>query len=287
MCRGLIITVDHGSPGSTARLLASLKRTQGKMALSFLVVRNGSNLRDSDRTSCTPESTEKLWVLESARNRGYFGGVKQGLEWFQETQGNLPEWIIICNNDIRIEQDDFFERLSQLNSLGTGVIAPKIISSRTGLNQNPFMVRRLGRWRLNELRFWLKSYYLAFAHEKMSAWKHAGMSLKCRFFHSSREGRSDPPKPIYAPHGAFLIFSKEFFRRGGFVDDRSFLYHEEISVAEICSKIGLPILYFPELCVLHDEHSSTGRRFTRALYERQKESLQHLTASYLGDLVRP
>ena len=285
MCRALIITVDHQSPELTARMLASLKRTQGESDYALLIVRNGTESCNNDGACSSRESAENFWILESAMNRGYFGGVKQGLEWFQKTQGDLPEWIIVCNNDIRIEQADFFERLSQLDPSSIGVAAPMIISSRTELNQNPFMVTRPDRWRVGELRFWLKSYYSALVHEEMSKWKQVSMRLRQRLLQRTPRGTSDQPKPIYAPHGSFLIFSNEFFARGGFVDDGFFLYHEEISVAEICRKIGLPIFYRPELCVLHDEHSSTGRRFTRAMYECQKRSFQYLTANYLTDLI--
>jgi hypothetical protein len=65
----------------------------------------------------------------STTNRGYFGGVKIGLEWFRETQGELPECVIVCNNDIRIEQPDFFDRLSSIDRRAFGVIAPRILSS--------------------------------------------------------------------------------------------------------------------------------------------------------------
>lgn len=286
MCRVLIITVDHQSAELTARMRENLKRIKGNSDVSLIIVRNGSRSGVAGSTPSPCASSDNVWIHESAANRGYFGGAKQGLARFQEAQGDLPPWIIVCNNDIRIEQADFFERLSQLDPNGIGVIAPKIISCRTGLSQNPFMVRRPGRWRVGELRFWLKNYYLAFAHEKMSEWMKTGLSLKQRFLPRTSAGARLQPTLIYAPHGSFLIFSKEFFARGGFLDDRSFLYHEEISVAEICRKLGLPIVHCPELCVLHDEHSTTGRRFTRSIYECQRQSLQYLSANYLADLVR-
>ena len=286
MYRVLIITVDHQSAELTARMTESLKRIKGNSAICIVIVRNGSGSGVAGSTRFLCESSENVWIYQSAENRGYFGGARQGLAWFQEAHGDLPPWIIVCNNDIRIEQTDFFERLSQLDPNSVGVIAPKILSCRTGLNQNPFMVRRPGRWRVGELRFWLKSFYLAFVHEKMSEWKKKRLSLQQRLLPRTSERAGPQPTAIYAPHGAFLIFSKQFFARGGFLDDGTFLYHEEISVAEVSKKIGLPIVYWPELCVLHDEHSTTGRRFTRSIYEIQKQSFQYLTRNYLADLDR-
>jgi GT2 family glycosyltransferase len=285
-CDVLILTVDHHSVPLTARMVDSLRKLKFFDRTVLVIVRNGSGSTAASSSQFPCESAENIWIQESATNRGYFGGVRHGLEWFRLFRSDLPPWIIVCNNDIRIEQSDFFERLSQLDPGSVGVIAPKIISCRTGLNQNPFMVRRPGRWRVGELRFWLKSYYLASIHEKLSEWKKTSVSLKQRLLTRTSEETGSQPTAIYAPHGSFLIFSKQFFARGGFLDDGAFLYHEEISVAEISKKIGLPIVYWPELCVLHDEHSTIGRRFTRSIYESRRKSFHYLTTNYLADLAR-
>jgi glycosyltransferase involved in cell wall biosynthesis len=285
-CRVLILTVEHHSGSLTARMVESLSKLKLFDKTSIVIVKNGPGAAVASSSKFPYESAKNVWIQESAANRGYFGGVRRGLEWFQLFRSDLPEWIIVCNNDIRIEQSDFFERLGHLDPGSIGVIAPKIISSRTGLNQNPFMVRRPGRWRVGELRFWLKSYYLAFIREKMSQWKKTGLGLKQKLLPRTSGGDGPQPTAIYAPHGSFLIFSKQFFTRGGFLDDATFLYHEEISVAEISKKLGLPVVYWPKLCVLHDEHSTTGMRFNRSIYENQKQSFHHLATNYLADLVR-
>jgi GT2 family glycosyltransferase len=63
---------------------------------------------------------------------------------------------------------------------------------------------------------------------------------------------------IYAPHGAFIIFSRQYFLRGGSFKHPSFLYGEEITVAENCKKFGFQVLYDPGFRVLHFEHGSHG-----------------------------
>src|SRR5205823_4228222 len=87
---------------------------------------------------------------------------------------------------------------------------------------------------------------------------------------------------IYAAHGSFLIFSRRYFEAGGFLDGNLFLYGEEISVAEICRSLGLPVIYEPSLCVLHKEHQSTGRVLSRFTYECQKKAMQYVTSRYLS-----
>src|SRR4029077_1138961 len=129
--RVLILTVDHHSASLTARMVESLRKLKLFHKTSIVIVRNGSGATCASSSQSPCESAENVWIRESATNRGYFGGVRHGLEWFQLFRSDWPEWIIVCNNDIRIEQSDFFERLGHLDPASIGVIAPKIISSRT------------------------------------------------------------------------------------------------------------------------------------------------------------
>src|SRR5882762_7093902 len=92
---------------------------------------------------------------------------------------------------------------------------------------------------------------------------------------------------IYAAHGSFFIFSRRYFEAGGFLDGNLFLYGEEISVAEICRSLRLPVVYEPSLCVLHNEHQSTGKRISRFSYECQKNALRYVTSRYLSGSESP
>ncbi len=86
---------------------------------------------------------------------------------------------------------------------------------------------------------------------------------------------------IYAPHGAFLIFSRKYFEAGGFLDDQLFLFGEEISVGEICRNLGLAVFYDPSLSVIHNEHQSTGVGMTRTKFKYHRQSIRHVLSKYL------
>jgi GT2 family glycosyltransferase len=90
------------------------------------------------------------------------------------------------------------------------------------------------------------------------------------------------PQPIYAAHGAFMIFSRHYFESGGFLDSNLFLYGEEISVGEICAALGLSVVFNPRLVVLHNEHLSTGSRLTRSSYENLKYAIRYIASTYWG-----
>ncbi len=55
-------------------------------------------------------------------------------------------------------------------------------------------------------------------------------------------------------------------------------------MAAIAKRLGLPIVFSPQLKVVHGEHSSTGTGLTREKYRIQKQAFGHCLHSY-GDLL--
>jgi len=280
--KALLVSVHYGNPQPTVELLRCLSRMECRSDLHVLVVGN-----KSADASCTglQEATSGLGdfeLYELTANAGYFGAAKAGLDRFLECQGAIPDWVIVCNHDVLIEDRDFFLRLFGQDSSAVGVIAPRIQSLPSRVDQNPFMRRRPGRLRQARLKLCSSSYGVAAIWDWLSR---KNLALK-----SYRKSHSRKPvgsqcagrEQIYAPHGSFFIFSRRYFQAGGFLDQNLFLYGEEIFVAETCRSLGLPVIYEPSLCVFHNEHTSTGRRISRFSYEQQKKALQYVTSRYFS-----
>ncbi len=170
-------------------------------------------------------------------------------------------------------------KLFEQDATAGAVIAPRIQVMPGGVDQNPFMRRRPSRLRWAALRLCSSTYSIAAIWDWLSRQKRAVQSF-LRGFSSPAQDRGGR-EFIYAPHGAFFIFSRRYFEAGGFVDGNLFLYGEEISVAEICRSLGLAVVYEPSLRVLHNEHSSTGKRISRFSYECQKKALRYIASQYL------
>src|SRR5262249_54499191 len=95
--------------------------------------------------------------------------------------------------------------------------------------------------------------------------------------------QSENCETIYGPHGSFLIFSSSYFDAGGFIDDGFFLYAEEFSVAEICLRLCLRVVYDPDLRVWYYGHRTTGRRLNRSTFEHTKLGLHYALTKYLHE----
>ncbi len=97
---------------------------------------------------------------------------------------------------------------------------------------------------------------------------------------ASRSEANGGRQRIYAAHGSFIIFSRRFFEAGGKLDDRLFLFGEEIAVGETCRALGLPVIYDPRLSVLHNEHQSVGSGMSRRKYAYHRAAVQHVLSKY-------
>ena len=274
---GLVIIVNYKGEQSTLELLASLDRLRGFSDIDVIVVDNCSGEENLSKLRARVAQLSNVELLESATNRGYFGAAKFAYDHYLARGQALPDWVIVCNHDVIVEDEEFLLKLWQQDCLGLGVIAPRIQLTRSGLDQNPFMKHRPNWLRWASLHLIYSNYLFAAIWDRLSR-------LKQGFKANRKSGSSacDTQKQeIYAAQGSFFIFARKFFEAGGFLDENLFLYGEEISVAEICRCLSLDIIYEPALTLRHNEHASTGNVISRFSYNCQKGALKYVSARYL------
>ena len=280
--KALVITVNYKSADSALEFLASLERSKARAEIETIIVDNSPGEEELSRMRTVVTNYRNVQLLESPTNRGYFGGARFAFDRYLEEGNALPDWVIVCNHDILIEDEDFFSKLFDRDPKTAGVIAPCIQSRPGNLDQNPFMRRRPSQLRWAQLRFTNSNYGVAVVWDWL--WRRKA-EVKAWMAGQRSDSRADgeaKQESIYAAHGSFFIFSRRYFEAGGFLDGNLFLYGEEISVAEICRSLGLPVVYEPSLCVVHKEHQSTGRVLSRFTYECQKRAMQYVTSRYLS-----
>jgi GT2 family glycosyltransferase len=276
MADALIITVNFRHPECTVQLSKSVSHLEDFSRCHLMIVDNNSGDGSALRIGQAVSDFNNVEILASENNRGYFGGAKWALDYYLQRH-RTPDWIIVCNNDIIFDSADFIVSLLAYDPETVGVLAPAILSRLTGLDANPMIAKRPGRMRRLRYRFLLSTYYIAWVTQWLAPF--VRKSRHC--LHALQSIRRDSRIPIYAPHGSFFIFSRKFFEKGGSIDDGCFLYGEELSVAETCLRLGLPIIHDPQLKVTHNDSQTTGRMLTRSGYLLQKEGLQYALSKYL------
>ncbi|GAB5045786.1 glycosyltransferase family 2 protein [Thermodesulfovibrio sp. TK110] len=225
---------------------------------------------------------KKVVIKYPDKNLGYFGGANWALQEYLQT-APLPEWIIISNTDIRFEDKDFFLKLKNYytNKIDNiGIIAPDIeLKSREGLpssykHQNPHMEYPPKRWKLNFLKLISKSYIFYIVFQIFSSLRYMILN---KFFVRKLPNH---PISIYAPFGAFIIFHKNYFEKGGNLNFKNFLFGEEIFVAETAKRLGLKIIYDPRLKVYHYEHGALKKLPSRKQFFYFRNAIDYILSNY-------
>ena len=278
--KALLIAVHYQATAGMLELLASLRALAGFCQVQVIIADNFSGeervqpIRRAISDLCSVE------LLELSANLGYFGAARMAYHHFLASGQSLPEWIIVCNHDVVIEDRKFFTKLFLSNSASAGVIAPVITIPSQHVQQNPFMDARPGGWRRFTMRFYSSAYPLAVAWDWLSRSKRAA-KLRVPVWLSASAG-SGSRRNIYAAHGAFLIFGRRFFSSGGDLDQQLFLFGEEIAIGETCRHLGLPVIFDPNLRVVHNEHQSVGPTLTRQMYQYHRRAVRHVLEKYLA-----
>jgi GT2 family glycosyltransferase len=274
--RVLIITINFRRADCTVQFLQSVSRLEQFNTSHLAIVDNNSEDGSVPSLRQAISQFSNVELLPSSRNRGYFGAADWALRHYLEGH-NAPDWVVVCNNDIVFDDLQLLSRLSEKDAMATGVIAPSIISGLTGHDANPSIERRPTELRMWRYRAWLSNYYMMWFKQWLSPFVRRVRYSVSRRKRGPGEAVS---RAIYAPHGSFLIFSRRFFEAGGFIDDGSFLYGEEFSVAEMCLRLGLPVIHDPSLRVQHQEGQSAGRMLTRRIYLLQKNGFRYALSRY-------
>ena len=270
-----LITVNFGNPDTTLSLLSNLEDLGESDALEIAVIDNGSTDNSWDSLTALKEKSElNLNLIKSDKNLFYWAGAKKAIDLLKQKYVFWPEWLIVCNNDISIESSNFVNLLLSLDKDEYPIIAPSITSSISGNALNPFLIKPLSRL---ERLYW-KLYFLNYETSKLV--KIIGSSLKKLLKKKISDSVSEKMR-IYAPHGACMIFSNNFFLNGGQLDTGFTLFAEELTVAEMARRLNLFITYIPELKIIHHENSSTKVVNKRTLFQHARDSHKYFLSKYL------
>lgn len=241
----------------------------GRSACEVIVVDN-STVADETSVVRTQDGPADFAVhtLRPPENLYYWGGAAFALQAFYGSSGPWPRWVVVCNNDVEVVDENFLQILERLDSATHPIVAPRILSQATSKDQNPLLevypsrLKRM-KWRLYDLNYPLARALLAIHSVGSPFWTPSESAAGSR-------SSSPTPRRIYAPHGSCMIFSSAFFEKGGKLDTSVPLFAEELTIAALAEKLGLPVWYCPDIRISHREHSTTGHKLTRAKYEMER-----------------
>lgn len=183
----------------------------------------------------------------NVENRGYGAGNNAGVAFALENYDF--EHLIICNPDVKINKfNDSF-----LRKIGTRVILAPEIKTKTGKDQNPFII--------NYSYFFRWLYYKAVTNKLtfLKYFIYAVNGLIRRAFVKCVTWFGLDKARVYSCHGSFFIIGKQALSElAPLYYEEMFLYHEEHFLAKKTAIKQIPIYFVPKhFSIKHYEDGST------------------------------
>lgn len=211
--------------------------------------------------------TDGVYVYDLNDNLGYMEAAHQGLNMYLK-QNPMPDWIILSNTDIDFPNPDIFDRL-RLDSRLDCVIAPDIVTLE-GIHQNPFLKKRPSFTKIKFLTIVYGSSILNKIYSSLSLLRRN----KC-FRSVEMAGES-----IYAPHGSFVMFGRDYFTVSPTLEHPTFLYGEELHIAERARLKSMRVIYDKDYSIMHREHVTTSKIPSFSKAKIMRDSLLAILKEY-------
>jgi GT2 family glycosyltransferase len=268
--RVLYIAVNYGTSAHAQRFVECVARSPQD---ARLIMVDNTEAERRQPLIFEPALNGVVHYCPTHGNLGYFGGARYGASTPMARDFDA-DWVAVSNVDLTFDAARLRAILAQHDTREVGIVAPAITSRFSLENLNPFMGARPTRTRMHAYKYIFRWYAGFVCYEWLSR-----VVRRRSWWGGGRDGDS-AERAIYAPHGSFMIFSREFFRRGGSLDHSPFLFCEEITIGERARSMSLPVLYCPTIRMTHEQHASVSKLPGRAHHRLVSVAVSHVTDAY-------
>jgi GT2 family glycosyltransferase len=228
-----VVVVNHNAGGYLSRCLASVFANAGGAEVEVVVVDNASSDGSADAAR---DAFPGARVIETGSNRGFAAGVNVGL------RATTAPFVFVLNPDAEIWEGTL-ERFVKLarERPRAGAIGPMIRNADGTVYPSGRVVPSVG---------------VALGHAFIGPfWRDNPFSRRYRM---AGWDRTTEREVDWISGSAFLL-RREALEQVGPLDERFFLYAEEVDLFRRLREGEWRVLFTPELEVIHEGGVSTGR----------------------------
>jgi len=221
-----IVIVHHKTPELLKLCLSSIKKTVGGINYEVIVADSGTSRQTK---YAIEEKFSEALFLPHEKNLGYSRGANVGVE---KAKG---DYLLILNPDIVVTENSVSKMLNYIKKYSDiGILGPKMLNFNGTIQRTCFsfykpitiIARRTFLGRFRPFRQALDDFLMA---------------------------DSDPQK-IQTPDwlmGSALMVSRKALKKVGPMDERFFMYFEDVDWARRFWHNGYKIIYYPEAVMYH------------------------------------
>ena len=247
-----LIVINYNCPELTVEFCKSVRNISKDLNITIAVTDNSGCFAKAQGLSMHQFIKQcNINIYNPGVNLGYFPGAAFAYDSLT-AGGYQPDFVIVANPDISFPDTSFFSKLvNKQYPADVLAIGPSIqhgVGSKHS-DQNPMKIRRLSVRGMYIRKFIYRYRTLSIANSALAA---------LRFRLRTKTNASPQLRPVYMIHGSFMIFTRRFFDETAGLKFPSFLYGEEIFVAEEVMRVNKTILHDPSLEVIHSGGRTTS-----------------------------
>ena len=219
-----VVAINYNSAVHTIEMVQSIFESDYKN-IKIVIVDNASDISEYEKLESLKE---KAVVIRCDNNLGFSGGNNVGIRYAIE---NMADYIMILNNDTTVEPDAISIMMNEIMKEDVDVISPKILYyhdhskvNYAGGSQAPFK---------GGICIW-------------------GLGKK-------DQGQYDQKQEITFVHGCCTLASAQDWKDVNLMDERYFLYYEDVALSNSFQSAGKNMWYCPEAVIYHKESASTKK----------------------------
>lgn len=256
-----IIIVNHKTPELLKNCVASLKKTVKRTTYEIITVDVES---DGTAVAALALWVKNITVIKLKENTGYAKAVNAGL------RAAKGEYYLILNADMEALENAVDEMISfmQKEAAGRkiGLLGPRLFGLNGEVQQSAF--RFYTPWTIVLRRTFLKKLPLGREHIDYFLMKDKNINT------------AGVPQAADWLMGTALLTTKEAVEKTGLMDERFFMYFEDVDWARRFWENEYKVLYYPRAAMRH-KHGRASRRGGLAGIFSNKMTRAHIKSGFL------
>jgi O-antigen biosynthesis protein len=230
-----IVIVNYNVRHFLEQCLHSVRKAAASISCEIFVVDNNSA---DGSCAMVIRNFPEVKLIRNNKNVGFSAGCNQAIRLAK------GRFVLLLNPDTLVEEDTFNKCIGFIdNKPDAGAIGVKMINGNGKL---------------------LPESKRAFPTPSTALFKMTGLSRlfpESRYFNRYYLGHLDSSKTTEADiiSGAFMFIRREALEKTGLLDERFFMYGEDIDLSYRLIKAGFKNYYFPEVKIIHFKGESTKK----------------------------
>jgi hypothetical protein len=241
-----IVIVNYNVKNLLKKCLESIFKYQKDIEFEVIVIDNSSKDHSQEMLQ---RDFPQIKLIENKRNLGFSRACNQGIK---ESQAR---YILLLNPDTELTPGGFKKMMDFMDSKpGIGICGPKMVNEEGKLQ---FSCRSL------------PSYLTAISSSQSILNRIFPYNFLSKKYLLKNQDHSQISEVDWVS-GSCLLAKREMLEKEGLLDERFYMYVEDVDLCFRAKKLGFSVFYFPQVVVVHHIGKSTQKRKFTMLLEHHR-----------------